>query len=103
MANDIIKDFKEGDLVVLMDVLTICREIKDDRERYKPRWHNAVGVVLGRYLGSEYETVYKLSIANTGEVMTISEVYCWHPEQLGNLTYEDMCRWLRTRMNEEVT
>ena len=67
MSNEIIKDFEEGDLVVLMDVLTICREMRDDRERYKPKWHNAVGVVLGKYLGSEYETVYKINIAKTGE------------------------------------
>ena len=103
MNNKIIKDFKEGDLVVLMDVLTICREIKDDRERYKPRWHNAIGVVLGKYLGSEYETVYKINIANTGEVLTISEVYCWHPEQARKLSYEDMCEWLKMKMNEEAT
>jgi hypothetical protein len=99
MTIEIIKDFEEGDLVVLMDVLTICREIKDDRERYKPKWHNAIGVVLGKYLGSEYETVYRINIANTGEVLTISEVYCWNPEQIKILSNEEMCEWLTTKMS----
>ena len=49
------KNFNNGDLVVLLDTLTLCRELKDNRERYKPSWHDKVGVVLDSYLQNDTE------------------------------------------------
>jgi len=95
------KDFNNGDLVVLLDTLTLCRELKDNRERYKPKWHDKVGVVLGSYLGSDTESFYRVSIANTGQVITLSELYCWHPDQVLRLTYEEICKWAEKKMKME--
>jgi len=92
------KDFNNGDLVVLLDTLTLCRELKDKRERYKPKWHDKVGVVLGSYLQNDTECFYKVSLAKTGDVITLSELYCWHPEQVLRLTYEEMCKWAERKM-----
>jgi hypothetical protein len=93
------KDFNNGDLVVLLDTLTLCRELKDSRERYKPKWHDQVGVVVGSYLQNDTEFFYKVSLSNTGGVITLSELYCWHPEQVLGLTYEEMCQWAEMKMN----
>ena len=92
------KNFNNGDLVVLLDTLTLCRELKDNRVRYKPSWHDKVGVVLDCYLQNDTEFFYKVSLSDTTETITLSELYCWHPEQVLRLTYEEMCKWAEKKM-----
>ena len=95
------RDFKKGDLAILIDVYALCLEY--DMERYieTSEWHEALCVVLQD--PAETEGGYKI-LTSKGVIEYANKIFLFDPVEYSSSTYHELydIAMKERSMNEKV-